>query len=302
MVINSGSTLQLNSSNALSSANDVTDNGTLRAALGKATFTIGALSGTGTVNGDTGGVNSLQTLSIGGDNSGGTFSGVLSNDLPNDTTFTDGLAIVKAGTGTETFSGTNSYSGGTIIEAGTLQINLSSALGSGTVTLNDANTGSQNTALLFKLSGGTVPNNLVISNQGTGAATISNSVFSSTLTFSGSLNDNANCNLDSPLGGTLDFTGILSGSADTLNITGYGLVALGGASTFTGSIFIGFLSNLRLDSAAAVSATNDVTDNGTLQLAPGGVTYSVGGAQWLREHQWRFGSAQQFKETVDRRS
>ncbi len=93
---------------------------------------MAALSGTGAVNGDTGGANSTETLSIGGDNNNGTFSGVIANDAPADTTFTDVLAIVKAGTGTETLSGANTYSGGSTVNAGTLKLGGVTVLGSTT--------------------------------------------------------------------------------------------------------------------------------------------------------------------------
>src|SRR5262249_37591082 len=56
--------------------------------------------------------------------------------------------VVKAGAGTLTLTAANTYSGGTVISTGTLQTSNSSGLGSGTVTLGDADTGSADVAFL----------------------------------------------------------------------------------------------------------------------------------------------------------
>ena len=134
VTINSGSTLQVDSPYGLTSSNDVTDNGALRLAIGAGnTVTIGALKGAGVVNGDTGGGQYASTLSLGGDNDNGTFSGVIANDQ---TSAGDTLAILKAGSGAETFSGVNTYSGGTSISSGTLLLGAAGALPAGDVTVN----------------------------------------------------------------------------------------------------------------------------------------------------------------------
>src|SRR5207237_4631602 len=96
VTINAGKTLQLNTPYGLTSSNDVRANGTLRLVVGAGnTTTIGALNGTGAVTGDTGG-HYASTLSIGGNNGAGTFSGVISNDQSGSG---DTLAITKVGTG-----------------------------------------------------------------------------------------------------------------------------------------------------------------------------------------------------------
>ncbi len=126
------------------------------------------------INGLTGGgtvmnyPNINMTLTIGANNGGGVFSGVIEQLNGN-------VGVVKAGTGTETFSGANLYGQGTIIEAGTLQISGVGGLGANVfsynqspVTLNDIHTGSQSASLLTDLSGGTINNPIVVANFGTG--------------------------------------------------------------------------------------------------------------------------------------
>ena len=83
---------------------------------------IGSLSGSGNVTIGTG------TLTTGGNNSTSTFSGVISGSG----------GLVKEGTGTLTLSGANTYTGGTILSAGTLAIGNDDALGTGVLSLGNA--------------------------------------------------------------------------------------------------------------------------------------------------------------------
>jgi autotransporter-associated beta strand protein len=78
---------------------------------------IGSLSGVAgsSVTGAAGAV-----LTTGGDNSSTTFAGAIGG----------GVRLAKGGTGTFILSGANSYTGGTRIDAGTLQIDNTGALGS----------------------------------------------------------------------------------------------------------------------------------------------------------------------------
>ena len=83
--------------------------------------TIGSLAGNGntTLN--------AQTLTTGGNNGTTTHSGVISGA---------GGALVKNGTGTFTVAGTNTYTGGTTLNAGTLAAANGSAFGNGNLTVN----------------------------------------------------------------------------------------------------------------------------------------------------------------------
>lgn len=78
-------------------------------AFGNGTISFGALSGSGAIRSDGG----APVMSIGALNTNTTFSGVISG----------AIAIIKIGTGTLTFSGGDSYTGGTTINAGGILVN-----------------------------------------------------------------------------------------------------------------------------------------------------------------------------------
>jgi outer membrane autotransporter protein len=143
-----GGTLQAESTTALSPNSAFTVNSTLD--LNGFSNTIGSLSGTGTVlnNGA-----ATATLTVGNDNSDSTFGGVLQNG-------TGVLALIKSGTGVLTLTGANTYTGGTTISAGTLQIGNGGTTGSLTGNVID------NGALVFNRSDA-VTFDGVISGQGT---------------------------------------------------------------------------------------------------------------------------------------
>lgn len=92
---------------------------------------IGGLSGPGTIFNNL--IASAATLTIGhGNATGSTFSGSIADN----TSGTGTVAVVKTGTGTMTLSGANTYSGGTTIASGTLELGAANALlSTGTLTL-----------------------------------------------------------------------------------------------------------------------------------------------------------------------
>ena len=95
--------------------------------LNAATLTIGSLAGAGAAV-----LNGADLLTLGNDNTNTTYTGILSGPGTG--------SIVKIGTGTQTFSNFNTYSGGTTVTAGTLAVSqlggTATPMGSGTVTMN----------------------------------------------------------------------------------------------------------------------------------------------------------------------
>ncbi len=96
--------------------------------LRSGTFKIDALDGSGTIENSSGVGN---TLSIGNNNGSGTFSGNITQ------VDADAFDLVKNGSGTQTLSGANTYTGTTTVNAGTLSLaSGSSHSGSGDYTVN----------------------------------------------------------------------------------------------------------------------------------------------------------------------
>jgi fibronectin-binding autotransporter adhesin len=116
-------TLKVDGSSAFPIGN-VTVDGVLD--LNGHSISINGLSGSGTItNTDSDAV----TLTVGNNNQPGQFSGTIQD---NEGT----IALTKAGTGTLTLSGVNTYSGDTTINAGTIKVDGISALPMGNVTVD----------------------------------------------------------------------------------------------------------------------------------------------------------------------
>ncbi|HEY1922492.1 MAG TPA: autotransporter-associated beta strand repeat-containing protein, partial [Tepidisphaeraceae bacterium] len=121
-----------------------------------ATMQIDALTGAGNfLGGYFGNSNGLSTVTIGVAGGSGTFSGSL-QDNPG-----AHLGIVKTGAGTETFSGSNTYTGGTSVNAGVLVFGAAAALPN--ASLNIQSTGE---VQLAPSIGGVTLQSLSITNSG----------------------------------------------------------------------------------------------------------------------------------------
>ncbi|MGB2403598.1 MAG: beta strand repeat-containing protein, partial [Akkermansiaceae bacterium] len=93
------------------------------------TLAIDALDGAGTVLNSNG--TGSNTLSLGNNNGGGTFSGVISQVDP------DAFSVVKNGSGTQILSGANTYNGTTTVNDGELRIdNIESGAYTGAIIVN----------------------------------------------------------------------------------------------------------------------------------------------------------------------
>ena len=117
--------LQLNSANQIPDGSSVIvqTNGLLRLNFDEA---INGLSGEGRVRG----VSAVRTLTVGASNATSTFTGIMEND-PYDG---GSLAFTKIGTGTQTLSGTLSYTGATTVSNGTLRLVNTTTFGSSGVS------------------------------------------------------------------------------------------------------------------------------------------------------------------------
>ena len=203
---------------------------------------IGSLTGGGAAGGNV--TLGAATLTVGSDNtSPAAYAGIISGTG----------ALIKTGTGTLALSGANTFTGGFTLNAGALNINNGSALGTA--------------AGIFTIAGGTT-----IDNTTAGAITLVNhpQVWNGNFTFTGTnalnmgtgaVSLGANCQI-TVSASTLTVGGLISGGY-SLAKAGAGTLTLSGANTFTG----GFSLNggtLNINNASALGTTA-----GTFTIAGG---------------------------------
>lgn len=243
-------TLGSNSAVSLANAAGVTLDMTNR------NLSIGSLSGGGTTGGSV--VLGSAILTTGGNNASANFAGVISGSG----------ALVKNGTGVQTLSGTNTYTGATTVNAGTLIIGV-------------AGVGSINSAVTVNagaLGGsGQITKNVIIGNSsGSGDAILSPGNSAGTLTITGSLSMLSDAKFAFELNGA-------TGIADKVVANG---ITINSNSVFEFTL-IGGGGNLAIDdqfvimdntAAGSISGTfSNLTAGGTFD-AGGGLTFSVSGA------------------------
>ncbi len=219
----SGGTFQLGAANAVPNTSDVTDNATLD--LHGFSDAIGALAGNGAVTSSAGG---FLTLTVGATGNDGTFAGVLQNASANS------LAVTKTGAGTQIFNNaSNTYSGGTTVSNGILQLGdgaTNGSAGSGNVTIASLGT------LQFDSDATSTAASFLFANVITGAGAIS--VISQNSGNLGPVKVTAN---NSGFTGALDISGgsyVLGGnnalgSPSGINISGTGQFYFGSATSLT---------------------------------------------------------------------
>ena len=256
---NNGSTLRAGAENTFSSASAHT--------LANNTFldlfgfdqTIGSLAGTGTV---TNAGAAAAILTTGGDDTDTLFSGLIQDGA-------GATGLTKAGTGTFTLSKNNTYTGGTTINAGTLQLGNGGNSGSVLGDIID------NGVLAFNRN-----NNLTFGDiiSGTGALS---KIGTNTLTLTG---DNTYTGSTTISAGTLQLgNGGTSGSI-VGNVIDNGVLAINRSDTVTLGGVISGTGTLTKSGAGTLILTGENTfgggttiNAGTLQIGNGGTTGSISG-------------------------
>lgn len=203
---------------------------------------------------------------------------------------TVGGSVTKENNGTTTFTVANTYTGGTTITAGALNIRNANALGtSGTITVNSGGTlqlennitvsrvlnitgvGSSTSGAIRSISGTNVISSTILLN---GASRIN--VDAGTLTLSNATSVSAtNQNLTvGGAAGILAVSGALTIGSGTFTKDGNGTCSLAVASTYTGntSISAGIVTFANIN-AFGTSGTISVTGSGSLHLN-GGITFA----------------------------
>ena len=222
----------------------------------------------GTLN-TTGDINNSRDITLNAD--GGTFDTDAGTTLTNNGTISGAGSLTKDGSGTLVLTGTNTYDGGTTVNAGTLQSDTESLRGditnNATVDFSQPNDGTyagemSGTGNLVKEGSGTLV--LTGTNTYTGDTTITNGA-TLTLAGDGSIADSRNVRTE----GTLDVSGH-NGDVEVTSLSGSGTVNLGSnglnltdaAGTFAGSI----------------GGAGGVTVTGGTEVLTGSNTYSGGTA------------------------
>jgi len=218
-VNNGNSVVRFSNTNAGSAnANWVFNNTTANRttmSFGTGTISFGSMTGAGNVSGDSSGT---KTISVGALGSNDTFSGTITNG-----TNSSVIALTKVGTGTMTLSGSNTYTGGTSINNGAIQLDHANALGtSGTISFGGG-------ALKY----GTVTTDL--SSRFSTAASQAYSVDTNgqSVTWATNLTSSGG-SLAKSGGGTLTLTGSGNTYDDATNITG-GTLLVSGSGAINGT-------------------------------------------------------------------
>ncbi|ECK9579155.1 autotransporter outer membrane beta-barrel domain-containing protein [Salmonella enterica subsp. enterica serovar Apeyeme] len=269
--VTDNATLELNTGgtfdNAISGSGQVVKSGDKTLTLsGANSYTGGTLISSGTLVASnvealgTGDVTDNATLEL---NTGGTFDNAISGSGQ----------VVKSGDETLTLSGSNTYTGGTLISGGTLVATNVEALGTGDVTDNavlELNTGGDfinnigGTGRVEKSGDDTLT--LSGSNSYTGGTLISSGTLVATnvdALGSGDVTDNATLELNT--GG--DFINNIGGTG-RVEKSGDDTLTLSGTNTYTGGTTIS--GGTLIASNVEALGTGDITDNAVLELNTGG--------------------------------
>ncbi len=272
----SGGTLTLDATGTIAASSGVANSGNLTIGGNK---TIDSMTGAGTTT------LGSYTLTIGdASNTSGTYSGIASG--------TGG--ITKAGTGTLTLSGGNTYTGATSVTAGILQLSATGALGNGTnntsgVTVSNlaaldlnGTTPTANAALNINGTTGTATVGALTNSSGT-AATYGGAVTLQSASSIGS--SSGNITLSNTLSGAYGLTKV---GTDVLTLTGStngtttttisaGTLQVGSGST-TGALGSGAVTNsgaLKINRSNAYTLSNAISGTGALiQAGTGTLTLS----------------------------
>ena len=240
--VNATTTLALSGGGSIAGSSAVTVNGILDISAIAATGTsITSLAGSGTV---TLGANNL-TLS----DANGVFSGVIGG--------AGGLVLT---TGSEILSGTNSYTGGTTINGGTLDVTTGSIVGN--VNVNDGEFEVGNSFSIANLNGSSTSTLDLLTGNTLTVNPTTTDIFAGAVTGRGDLTVNGT-------GGSLTLSGDLHAFTGAFDAINGGSLIIGGSSQLSSSATFNITHNLSIGVTYANLNGNAVTFS-TNTTAPGG--------------------------------
>ena len=169
-----------------------------------------------------------------------------------------GLGLVIGGPGAVALTAMNTYSGGTVVNTGTLQVGNSAALGSGTLTLNGGGISSNGAQAVA------IPNSFTLA----GSVSLGDAVNNGPLTFT-SAGVNGAANVQLTVNSPATFAGAISdagSSATSLTMLGPSILALTAGNTYTGTTSVsGGTLQLNASGTPAI-AGNLAVSSGVAQL------------------------------------
>ncbi len=253
--------LALSGSGSLAATSPVSVNGTLDISAAGGTVSVASLTGSGAV------ALGAATLSL--NNASGDFTGAIGGS---------GSLIVAGGI--QELSGSNNYTGGTLISGGTLQIGdgftrgaiIGNVVDNGTlafdhsdsITFAGAINGSGGLAQLGPGTALLIGTNTYTGGTVIGAGTLQIGNGGATGSIAGNVNDNGTLAFNRST--ALLFGGTISGSGAVSQI-GTGTVTLTAVNAYTGVTSIASGSTLVLAGGASIASSSDVIDNGVLDLS-----------------------------------
>ena len=188
-------------------------------------------------------------------------------------------SVTKTGTGTLIYHGNQGYTGTTGIDSGAVRIDLAQS-NSGTFFIGNGSTTGTAASLLLGggssgLTGGVTFNRNVTVNPGNGSSrtvgganTSGTNTYSTNIVLDGSFGEDRSVNLTAAAGGTVDFSGGISGAGQNVTKIGSGTVKLSGANTYSGTTTIsgGILSLGNGSSTGSLSTNSAITNNANLTI------------------------------------
>jgi autotransporter-associated beta strand protein len=261
VTINAGTYLRTSASEVIPNAVSVTNNGNLRLdVVGGGSETIAGLSGTGSVwvpldN------SSMQTLVVGFNNVGSTFSGTIGAGGQNN----NFLSLQKIGSAPFYLDGNNVYGGLTTVSGGYLVARNNNALGTsnmGTIVQNGA------TLQLEHATGINIANEAVsIIGNGVGGTRGALASWSGANTWGGSVTMTGN-SMIFVNSGSLAVNGAVGDGGNVYNLqkTGAGALTFGGVNTYTGTTTVS-LGVLNLNASAPTVLGNLIMNGPDLTYA-----------------------------------
>jgi autotransporter-associated beta strand protein len=277
---NSSLTYTISGTGAIAGQGPLTKSGTGTAILAtNNTYTGGTTINAGTLQIGNGGTVGSITGNV-------TDNGVLAFNRSNSVTFAGIVSgsgsLTKLGAATLTLTATNTYSGGTTITAGTLQIGSGSTTGSitGNVTDNAALTFNRSDSISF---GGAISGSGSLTKLGAGTLTLtgSNSYAGGTTITAGTLQVGNGGTTGSITGNVTDNAALSFNRSDSISfggtISGSGSVTKLGAGTLTLSAANSFTGGTTVSAGTLVLANADATAGGSINVANGALGQAQAG-------------------------